>query len=81
MNLTINITDVNDALTFEQIPIVRAIFSYAEEFINNGGRIIIRKEFISNESLILAEFTTIEEIQNWKNKLNEIQTSLNRENI
>lgn len=78
MNLTINITEVSDALVLQQNPLISAIFTHALELIENGGRIILQREYENAPSDILYVFRTSEEIMQWKNRLNDAQTILKR---
>ena len=50
--LTISITDVQNALSLDQNAMVSAIFSHAEEVIENGGEIIIQQEYENAEPVV-----------------------------
>lgn len=78
MNLTINITEVSDALVLQQSPLVSAIFTHALEFIENGGNIILQREYENTPPDIIYAFSTAEEIMQWKNRLNDVQAILKR---
>ena len=80
-NLTINVTDISDALTLGNNSIVAEIFGIAEGIVKQGGKIILQRKYENTSPDLIAEFTTLEEVNNWKEKINEAQTALRRPEI
>jgi hypothetical protein len=80
-NLIISITDFQDNLALARNEIVSAIFSLAEEVVENGGKIIIQQEYENAPPDLVRAFSTIEEVRNWKQQLTEVQTILKRGQI
>jgi hypothetical protein len=79
--LRICFTDISDALALGENSIVENIFKTAKEIIKQGGSIIIEQRYENAQSDILAKYSTEIEVDNWKNKLNDIQVRLKRQKI
>ena len=78
-NLTINITDVEDALMLENDTLIESILSIAENVIQQGGKITIQREYTNAEPDILVMFSNTEQIKDWKNRLNNaVKSKLKR---
>lgn len=76
VTLTINITDIEDAITLRNGLFVQAVFTHAAEVVNAGGRIIIQREYVNASPDHLATFSTSEDLENWKSRLEEILARL-----
>jgi hypothetical protein len=84
INFIINITDVEDALTLSQSQFLDAVFSHAKEVVGEGGKIILQREYTYINSGpevktdLLAVFSTSEEIDNWKSRIESIKKQLGK---
>lgn len=81
MDIKICLTDITDALALDENEIVVSIFSYARKIVKQGGSIVIEQTYGNAQPNVLAKYSTEQEIENWKNKLNEIQIILHRDVI
>jgi len=79
MFLTINITDVEDALTLKNGQLIEAVFTHALEIVNAGGRIIIQREYINAPPTLLATFTTQADLDGWKSRIDDIFSCLDEQ--
>lgn len=79
--LRICFKDISDALALGENSIVSNIFKTAKEIVKQGGSIIIEQRYKNAQSNILAKYSTEYEVENWKNKLNDIQDILKRHKI
>ena len=79
--LKICITDVCDALTLGQNPIVSSIISCAKVLVANGGIVTIERRYENANDEPLVSYKTVEEIDDWKDKLNEVQEILGRSKV
>jgi len=77
-NLTINITDISDALALGNSSIVEEILAIGESIIKQGGTIIIQRQYQNATPELLAHFSTVEEVKDWKKQLNNSQLTLNK---
>lgn len=73
--------NINDPLTMGQSSIVSNIFNIASNIIEEGGKIIVQRQYDNANPDKLYTFETTEELADWKKKLNEMQVILNREEI
>lgn len=62
-NLIINVTDIEDALVLQQNSLVSAIFSNAEEIIENNGKIIIQREYTNAPPDIIQVYSSLDEVR------------------
>ncbi|GEM_PF-3040161 len=79
--LRICFEEISDALALGENSIVENIFKTAKEIVKQGGSIIIEQRYENAQSDILAKYSTEIEVDNWKNKLNDIQVLLKRHKI
>lgn len=79
--LRICFKDIRDALALGENSIVSNIFKTTKEIVKQGGSIIIEQRYENAQSNILAKYSTEYEVENWKNKLNDIQDILKRHKI
>lgn len=79
--LRICFKDISDALALGENSIVENIFRTAKEIVKQGGSIIIEQRYENDHSDILAKYSTENEVENWKGKLNDIQVILKRHKI
>jgi len=70
MNLIISFDVFFDALTMGQMNIVEGIFGFGEQIIDDGGKIIIQREYTNSSPEVLAEFKSLEALRDWKKRLN-----------
>ena len=79
--LVINVSDISDACTLGENATVSGIFSFAEEIVNQGGRIVLQRQCVNAAPQILAIYATLDDVRAWKEKLNDIQSLLGRHEI
>lgn len=77
-NLVINFFDIQDALALENNAIVENIFSIAQDIIRQGGKLTIQIEYTNAPPEIVAVYTNIADVSNWKNDLIKAQDKLDR---
>jgi len=84
VKLKICITDIGDLLTLGQNEAVSSILSNAKKLVENGGIVVIERCY-SNEppvpADILVTYETLDDIKNWREKLNEVQKILDRPEV
>ncbi|UCV02702.1 hypothetical protein [Dechloromonas denitrificans] len=82
IDITISIDDnINDPLTMGQTHIVSEIFRIASEVLTNGGKVIVQRVYTNAQPDTLCEFKSESELSGWKERLNEVQIKLGREQI
>ncbi|WP_319405707.1 hypothetical protein [uncultured Desulfosarcina sp.] len=72
LDLTISVTDVEDAITLEKLDIVNAYFEIVENWVKNGGKVIFQQKFVNAAPMKIAEFSTNEDVKNWKKRVTEV---------
>lgn len=77
----IDFTQISDALALGDTGIVSSIVNACGDAIDQGAVVQLRREFEDLPPQVLAEFKSREELDNWKDKLNEVQKILKREGI
>ena len=77
----IDLTQIFDALELGDTGVVRTILNACGDAIDQGAVVQLRREFEDLPPQVLAEFKSREELDNWKDKLNEVQKILKREGI
>ncbi len=80
-SLIINIINVEDTLKLGGNEVVAEMIEIAKTVVKKGGKLIIHGECEDDAPEILVEFTTVEELENWKNILNAAQAKLDRDPI
>ena len=73
--------DISNPLALGENKIVQDIFPIAKEIVKQGGSIILEQCYENAPSEILARYSTEQEVDNWKNNLNNIQVVLKRNQI
>ena len=81
VELKIGITDIGDSLTLGENTIVSSILSNAEKLVESGGIVTIERRYDNAPSEPLVTYETVEEIKNWKEKMNEVQKILGRPKV
>lgn len=76
VTLTINITDVEDAITLKNSSFINAVFTHAAEVVNGGGRIIVKREYENAVPDLLAVFCNQNDLENWKARIDAILEKL-----
>ena len=71
MNLIIELTQMDDAITLGDYSHVLFIFENAEKIINNGGKIIIQRAYLDSAPRTIIEYSNIEELHDWKSRLSD----------
>ena len=79
--LTINVTDVEDAITLKEGELLSAIFDCASEVIDAGGCIVIQRKCENARSDKLYEFSTRDELEKWKSTVDDILNCLSSDNV
>lgn len=73
--------DIHDPLTMGQTNIVSEIFKIASEVINNSGKVVVQRQYDNALPEVLCEFDNLDELSAWKERLNDAQIKLGREEI
>lgn len=81
LEIKISISDITDALSLGNNSIVSAILNNAKDIIKQGGIVTIERRYENAEPTPLVTYKTVEDIKEWKQKLNEAQDSLGFEKI
>ncbi len=81
VELKICITDIGDALTLGQNTIVSSIIDHAKDLVANGGIVTIERRYENANPDHLVSYNTVQEIEEWKDKLNEVQEILGRAKV
>lgn len=81
VDLRISITDISDALSLSQNDIVAEIFRQAKAIVRQGGTITIEQRYQNAPPDIIAVYKTQQEVEDWKSKLNDVQSILKRDEI
>jgi len=76
VELKICITDISDSLTLDQNALVSSIITQARDLVAAGGVVTIERRYDNASSDHLVSYSTVEDIDAWKNKLNEVQKTL-----
>jgi len=80
--LRISITDdIYHDLEMGRNDDVAALFKCAIDVVLQGGKVIIEQRCSNAPSKIVAEYSTEQEVIDWKNRLNDMQSKLKREPI
>lgn len=79
--LTINITDVEDAITLRENELLNAIFDGAFAVIQAGGRIIFKRDYENAPSDKLCEVSTRRELEDLKSQVNDSLDLLGSHNV
>jgi hypothetical protein len=81
ISLVINITDIEDGLALEMSEVVSDIIKVSRGIVEKGGKVIIQREYTNSPPDLLVEYTKVEELDIWKEKLNIVQEKLGRKAI
>jgi hypothetical protein len=81
VELKICITDIGDALTLGKNSIVSSIIDQAKDLVRDGGMVTIERRYESAPPDHLVSYKTVQEIEAWKDKLNELQDVLGRTKV
>ena len=82
IDITISVDkNINDPLTMGQTHIVSEIFRIASEVLANGGKVIVQRVYTNTTPDLLCVFKYETELSGWKERLNEVQIKLGREQI
>jgi hypothetical protein len=82
IDITISIdNNIKDPLTMGQTHIVSEVFRIASEVLANEGKVIVQRVYTNAPPDTLCEFKTEKELNGWKERLNEVQVKLGREQI
>ena len=73
--------NIHDPLTMGQTDIVNNIFRIAASVLKNGGKVIVQHQYDNTEPDVICEFSNTEELSGWKDRLNNAQIVLGREQI
>ena len=74
--------NIHDPLTMGQTHIVSGIFRIASSVLENGGKVVVQRQYNNNaQSEVLCEFSNSEELSAWKERLNEVQVILRQKQI
>lgn len=72
------IENISDPLTLNQTGVVSGILRIAEETVAAGKQVTLQYEFTNAPPQVIHVFKTIEEIHQWRSRLNEAQKLLER---
>ena len=67
--LRISVTHIDDAKALGDNEFLNNIFSLAKEIVQKGGSIVIEQCFENAPSIILAKYSKIQEVEEWKKHL------------
>ncbi|WP_421226515.1 hypothetical protein [Aeromonas jandaei] len=81
VELKICITDISDALTLGQNTIVSSIIDHAKDLVANGGVVTIERRYENADPVHLISYNTVQQIEAWKDRLNEVQETLGRAKV
>ncbi len=73
--------NISDPLAMDQPELVAGILRIAEETVAAGKQVTLQYEFTNAPPQVIHVFRTVEEIDKWHSKLNEIQELLERRPI
>ncbi len=76
IELKICITDISDALSLGQNTIVDSIMNEARDLVSNGGKVTIEHRYENANPDHLITYCSVDEIESWKERLNEVQQIL-----
>lgn len=81
IDIIISIRDIKDPLTMGQTSIVSEVFRIASDVLNNGGKVIVQQVYTNAPPDQLCVFEKESDLSSWKERLNEVQIKLGREQI
>ena len=81
MKLNISVTDITDALAEDEVAIVSEILSIAKQIVSQGGQVVLQWEILNEDPLPATTCSTIKEVEDLKNKINEIRERLGRKQV
>ncbi|MFC1751409.1 hypothetical protein ACFL2V_21755 [Pseudomonadota bacterium] len=82
VNIVISIDqDIHDPLTMGQTSVVSEIFRIATDIIKCDGKVIVQRQFGNSVPDILCQFDCVDDLEGWRDRLNEVQIKLGRDEI
>lgn len=82
IDITISVDEnINYPLTMGQTHIVSEVFRIAREVLSNGGQVIVQRVYTNAAPDQLCVFKNETELSGWKDRLNDVQIKLGREQI
>jgi len=81
VSLTISFDIIDDALVMENVHIIAGICEFAEEIVQHGGCVIVQREYTNASPNILVIFKTVDEVRDWRERMNGLQHKLGRKEI
>ncbi len=75
-SLTMGFDIVGDAFKLGNTHIIDDICQLADEVIEQGGKIILQREYTNAPPDILAIFTTVDEIHSWRERMNDVHAEI-----
>ena len=81
VELKICITDITDYLTLGENSIVRSIIAQSRDIVKAGGIVTIERRYENAMPTHIVSYKSEQEVDQWKEKLNDVQVILGREKI
>jgi len=82
VNIIISMDEnINDPLTMGQTHVVSEVVRLASEVLKNGGKVIVQRVFVNAPPAELCIFEKEVDLNGWKERLNEVQIKLGRDQI
>lgn len=79
LNLILNFVDYCDLLAMGHSQIIDGIFKIGSEIIGLGGTVVWQKTYSNHKPIEMQEFTTVEELNIWRDKAMEVEKIRDRE--
>lgn len=73
--------NINDPLLEGDVSIVNQVLSIARQVTESGRKVEVQRQYSNSVPDIIETFTTPEQIDEWRDRLNKVQKILGRENI
>lgn len=78
INITINISDVNDAITMREDNFLNTIRTLVGLCIQNGARVVFEQRFENAEPKTISIISSNNELERWEEKRQEVQNEINK---
>lgn len=78
INITISVTDIEDALSMEKWDSVSTYVNSAREIVKQGGKVIFQQEYENAPPDILRIISSLQDIENWEKNVFEVISKIKK---